>query len=187
MPIIQYNLDWMTFNIILAVIPVVLGLLITQIKHTVLRSLLLVVWLLFIPNTIYLLTDLIHLPPDLRYTEGYHQLIIIAMYQTLVVIGILTYILGIYTVHKILFRHSTNKYAVLMLLNSLISIGLILGRVYRYNSWDIMIKPLSIIMTSLQIITSPEYIIFIVVFSITGTLVYKYLTQRFKKVLVKFA
>jgi len=185
MPIILDNINWMIVNIILAVIPVVLGLLIIQVKHKVIRPFLLIGWLLFIPNTIYLLSDLIHLPPDLGYTSGYHQLIIIGMYKTLVITGIITYVIGIYAIEHAVKKYRKHKIPLLLILNILIAIGLILGRIYRFNSWDVMTKPLSIFITSLQIISTPDYLIFIAFFSFTGTLLYIFLTSKFKKLLLK--
>src|SRR5688500_5180777 len=64
MGILMHNISWMAFNIALALIPVILGLLMFYIKWKPLRLLISIIWLSFLPNTLYLLTDLMHISND---------------------------------------------------------------------------------------------------------------------------
>ncbi|KRO16574.1 DUF1361 domain-containing protein [Lacticaseibacillus saniviri] len=53
--------DFLSLNLLLAYIPVEIGFWLTPKRHALLFYPLLVVWLLFLPNAPYLLTDLVHL------------------------------------------------------------------------------------------------------------------------------
>jgi uncharacterized membrane protein len=109
------------------------------------------VWLLFIPNTFYIITDLYHL--DNRYTTGSLNRAIITreslQWFDLVLIlsfawnGLLLGILSIRQMEKIIApflapRHELFFLYPIMWLNAL---GIYIGRYLRYNSWDVISDP----------------------------------------------
>lgn len=186
MPILAYTFGWMFYNSLLAVIPIVLALIFIKVENKFFKTVFFIAWLLFLPNTIYLLTDIIHLPRDLGNASGFEHIIVIAMYMTLFTIGIATYVLAIFPLEKIIKKYRQHKVLTLASLNFLIGIGLVLGRVFRFNSWDILIRPDEIFVTIAHILSSVQFMLVICAFSIFGTFIYLSISSSFKKSLTKF-
>lgn len=171
MPILLYNLEWMSFNIFLALIPVALGFAFFKIKKSGIKLVLFSLWLLFLPNTIYLLTDLIHLSYDLHVLPPSFDLMVVGMYIILVLLGVLTYFLSIALVIGKPYKKMREMYfAQLISIHFLVGVGVILGRVYRFNSWDILSKPRHIVYIAYSILSSPEYLTILLLFTIGATL-----------------
>src|SRR5579883_2701620 len=97
---ILFNLQWMGFNVFLAVIPVVFGWLMMQMKSKLLKVLYGTVWFMFLPNTIYLLTDIGHFFTDWHMIPLQYKGIFIVEYAILMVLGILTFILALSPVER---------------------------------------------------------------------------------------
>src|SRR5579864_2983430 len=105
MYLVLFNLNWMSFNLILAVIPVIFGWLILRAKNRMYQVFSAICWLVFLPNTIYLLTDIIHLSDDWdRPIDLTSKLIIAGMYITLLVAGVFTFVLSIHPIEKLFKR-----------------------------------------------------------------------------------
>lgn len=101
------------------------------------------VWLLFIPNSFYIITDLFHL--ELR--EGMSRWFDLVLIFTFAWNGIL---LGIVSVsqmagivqHRFAVRH---ELVFLFPLMGLIAWGVYIGRYMRFNSWDVLANPFELI------------------------------------------
>lgn len=101
------------------------------------------IWLLFLPNAPYLVTDLLHL------SESHHRMV---WFDTLMILcfAITGLFLGIYPV-KMLADLVAEKWgpfkATYFVTFSLLSaaFGMYLGRYHRFNSWDLIQHPLSLI------------------------------------------
>lgn len=176
-----YTIAWMSWNIFLALIPLLIVWLILKYKNSVVRLLMAILWLLFFPNTLYLLTDLRHIPKVLLRLTGIELYLSLFMFLILVVLGILTYIYSVYPLEKKFLRNNEFKYIIIFGLNLLNSFGLVLGRIFRYNSWDAFIKPLSILHTSIEVLLSPYYLLYILIFSIISSFIYILYTSIFHK------
>lgn len=138
-------LFFLIWNLFLACIPYVISTYLyfnsptTNLKKGILYS----IWLLFIPNSFYILTDFVHL----KHTEStifYYDLLIIAVYASL------GFTFGIISFQQML--TSANTYINHKLMNLglpficfLIGFGVYIGRELRYNSWDILHKPITLI------------------------------------------
>jgi uncharacterized membrane protein len=96
-------------------------------------------WLLFLPNAPYIVTDFIHLapaPPSPLWLDG---LILSAFAWT----GILLGFVSLYLVHAVV-RHrfgGAAGWSVAFGSLGLTSAGVYLGRVLRWNSWDLIVRP----------------------------------------------
>ncbi len=97
-------------------------------------------WLLFMPNAPYIITDLFHL----RMTDG--QLV---WFDTLMIfVGALTGLLaGLYSTllaHRTLrsLTGSLSAWTLIMACQGLAGFGIYLGRYIRWNSWSIMTQPM---------------------------------------------
>jgi uncharacterized membrane protein len=134
---------FLIWNLILGYIPYFLS---SQIKTTVPGTikfyLLFFVWLLFLPNSFYLLTDFVHLHhnSDLQY-----------LFDTLLltcfsIAGFYAGIASMLHIHGLLeMKYSSQKSKhLIIILCYLSSFGVYLGRILRFNSWDILSNPIDL-------------------------------------------
>ena len=142
----------MIWNLFLAYVPYAISSWITARKTREARGpqlftvLLFLTWLLFIPNSFYILTDLYHLADNHRNSrvpEWFDLSLILSFAWN----GLLLGILSVRQIEKILipkasiFREWLFLYPV-MWLNAL---GVYTGRYLRYNSWDIITNPFQLL------------------------------------------
>ncbi len=103
-------------------------------------------YILFFPNTIYILTDFIHFQESLffqHYPNVYHFIISEWLIFAHIVIGALfSAKLGMESIHHMVSHLSITKikikYILLTLLFLLSSLGIFIGRFLRFNSWQFM-------------------------------------------------
>ena len=142
--LINFNFSWMSFNMALALISVILAWSAYYIKNKQLKIFLLIIWLMFIPNTIYIVTDILHLLQQASNISIFSRIILYLQYFIFLSIGLLTYILSLYPIEKILKKHykkqKENINILLITINFLIGFGIVLGRVHRLNSWDLILE-----------------------------------------------
>ena len=134
---------FLIWNLILAWIPLLLGLLVYNRyrRGTSLVTLApaLALWLLFLPNAPYIVTDFVHLSADSPaplWLDGV-ELSVFAW------TGMLLGFVSLYLVHAVA-RHrfgSVAGWAGVLSVLSLVSVGVYLGRVKRWNSWDLLTEP----------------------------------------------
>ncbi|AFZ12135.1 protein of unknown function DUF1361 [Crinalium epipsammum PCC 9333] len=103
------------------------------------------VFILFLPNAPYVLTDIIHLIDDIRrYSSVWLiTLAIIPEYLLFMVMGFESYVLSLIYLGDYLKRHGWGKYllSVELIVHGLSAIGVYLGRFQRLNSWHIISQP----------------------------------------------
>lgn len=166
----------MTLNIFLALIAVVLGTVAYRVNNKIVKFLLGVLWLLFLPNTIYLFTDLINLIKQWGHTDFFQRLVLIFQYSVLQAFGFVTFILGLYPFEKYLRTSHIVKVAkidtVIIVLNFVVAFGITLGRVERINSWDVFQNPIKVINSSLHILSSFELLGFTILFAVFSSISY---------------
>lgn len=121
---------------------------------------LLVVWLLFLPNTWYLATDLVHLlhHPYLYLTNGQASMAYWYDLFMLFQFALCGTALGYASIQQVLhiYRHTvTSIYRPVLVLciSMLCGFGVYLGRVQRWNSWDVLHEPLPVLQTMLSSVT----------------------------------
>jgi uncharacterized membrane protein len=138
-----FFLNW---NLFLAFIPWALTSAATlrpPVKKPKLKTILLVIcWLPFFPNAPYILTDLFCLRLKTTMPVWYDLLLILSFAWT----GLLFGFLSLWDVEKILGRffkplHTTIVSAAFLFIGSF---GVYIGRYLRWNSWDVIIKPLGL-------------------------------------------
>jgi len=96
-------------------------------------------WLFFLPNTWYLVTDFIHVYPTGEISELYD--IVLMMSVTLV--GIILGYTSLYLLHHEFKKRLTpaRTFLVIEAVILLSSYAIYLGRVLRWNSWDVVSNP----------------------------------------------
>ena len=100
-------------------------------------------WLLFFPNALYLVTDLIHLhsypPVPLWYDTG--MLIAFAW------AGCFLAVASLYSMHQIIRDYAGRavSWLIVIALMGLCGLGIYMGRFLRWNSWDIFLYPTDVL------------------------------------------
>lgn len=173
------------WNLLLAVIPVVLAYLLAWLLRKKLKPagiILLAVplgiaWLGFLPNTCYLLTEWRHLLFDSRWEPlldaGHHSRV--AMYNTAKWalffllysgLGIFLFVLGVRPMEHWLRSVGQKPYLYAPFFFFLISLGVYLGLVLRLNTWDLLRRPQFVLNVALDGVTSRPLLTAISVFAV---------------------
>lgn len=140
------NAGWMGWNAFLALVPLVLARWLFGRRERP-RWLLIAggaVFVAFLPNAPYVLTDVLHLPRDLHHVDGWVAAGLLAQYLTLFAIGFAAYVLSLVRLERWLADRGVSRRAVLftdLALHALCAVGIVLGRVFRFNSWDLVANP----------------------------------------------
>lgn len=173
MELLIFNIRWMSFNVFLAIIPIFFGILMYKTKSGNIRFLAFIIWLLFVPNTVYLLTDPVNLIRDVKIFSGIYLVIDVFLYLILIPIGIFTYVLSVIYFEKMLNKLKQKATALpVFVLNLLIGLGIVLGRVPRLNSWEALTNMNNVAMHILTIIKLPEFIVAVITCSVLCQLIY---------------
>lgn len=153
---------WNTF---LAAIPYVLSTQLLKLKKiNGLAILLLAGWLLFLPNAPYIITDIFHYEIRLPVPFWYDLILVIAAAWNGLILGIIS----LMNVEKFLARHlkpawvSFCEFAALFLC----SYGIFIGRFLRFNSWDILKDPRTLMYSSARHVLVPQNYLKLWVFTI---------------------
>ncbi|CAM3457675.1 DUF1361 domain-containing protein [Aequorivita lipolytica] len=146
---------FLVWNLFLAMIPFFISTLmktIKQLKKPMLTFLLLA-WLLFLPNAPYLLTDFIHLRLSPLEWLGFDSFMIAIFAIT----GLAFYVISVKDVKPVLLKHFNQRIVLkcMAILPFLVSFGMYLGRILRWNTWDILHKPFGLFTDVFAIITNP--------------------------------
>lgn len=98
-----------------------------------------VLWLFFLPNTWYTLTDFLHVFP----TGEISELFDITLMSSFVWCCFLMGLTSLYLVHKQLLKRFSARqaYSLAQAAILLASFAIYLGRVLRWNSWDVLTNP----------------------------------------------
>ncbi len=177
MVILLNNVSWMGWNVFLALIPLIFGWLVLIVPQKVLKVACALIWFFFLPNTLYLITDLPHIIWQWHHMHHAGQIALALQYLILVLIGLVTFLLALYPVEKALLRSSWLKKKSLVpffiiMTNFFIGLGIVLGRVMRINSWDIVVDIPKVIGASLSIFNSLELMLFVVFFGVFANVYY---------------
>ena len=147
---------FLIWNLFLAWIPYLLSLQFMKLdirESRVGAALLLLLWILFLPNGPYIITDLIHLRPRAGAPMWYDVLLI----STIAWNGLLLTLLSVGNIHRRLQAHVSpmKLWAALFLLFLSAGYGIYLGRFLRLNSWDAFLNPWALMRYSMMDILHP--------------------------------
>jgi len=133
---------------------------ILQLKHIPLLG----AWLLFIPNSPYILTDLFHLKPR-SYLPLWFDLVLVLSFA---LIGMIVFLKSLKDMFAILKVHVNPMLFSLLIpiVFWLIAFGLYLGRYLRFNSWNVVNHPFQLIRQSFDILFEKDTIGFTLIFSV---------------------
>ncbi len=170
------NLIWMTYNLCLGVIAVTAGWLAIKKPHFWFRIVFGFVWFLFMPNTLYMLTDIAHLTRQWNIVGDEIKILLILQYGLFIFLAIALFVWGLYPLEKFLIKVLTKrKYvilAMLVIMNFVIGFGVAMGRVERTTSWEVVINTGKVINDSINVATSPSSMMLAAFFGIVGNVIY---------------
>ncbi len=144
--ILQSNSRWMSWNLFLAFVPLALSVWLFRRKESG-GALLTVGWwvgflifIAFLPNAPYVLTDVIHLIYNIRTIHSVWMitLILLPVYLFFILAGFQAYVLSLINFGYFLNQRSLSRWVLWMELSAhaLSAVGIFLGRFLRFNSWD---------------------------------------------------
>lgn len=127
-------------------------------------------WLLFFPNSPYLITDLVHLDTRFNASIWSDTLLLFSCAFEGLVVGLYS----LHLVHKILQQHFSmlKAWSIILISIGLTGFGIYLGRVQRWNSWDLFTDPLSLLSDVFIQLVNPQAIKMTIGFSALLLIVY---------------
>ena len=135
---------FLNWNLFLAWVPFILSLAVYFLFRKKKRFKLAIIfggvfWLLFLPNTAYVLTDMLHLTQK-DYVPLWFDLVLILSYaMNSLFLGVMSLLL----IHR-LAQKMWGKFTGWLFVNTVVflsSYGVYLGRFFRWNSWDLLSNP----------------------------------------------
>ncbi len=198
---------WVIWNLFLALIPVGLAYYIERKFRKSRNSSMpflwplyvpfFLVWLAFLPNTCYLLTEWRHFfysvdRQDLYVRAQYDRTLLVPLIKHAFFFacfsgaGIITFVMAIRPIERILksLKWPTALWATPFYI--LMSLGVYLGLVLRFNSWDLVSNPSSIISALFNIANRPVLIISIILFGLVLWAIYAGLSTIVDAVMLRF-
>lgn len=152
--------QWIVWNLFLAMIPLVLSLWLfrrRQSQRTWVWWLGLLVFIAFLPNAPYLLTDIIHLVEAIRFGLSIWSIILVLLplHTLAIATGFEAYVLCLLNQESYLRRQGAGSWVPLaeLIIHGLCAIGIYLGRFLRFNSWDFLTNPVNLLGATLNDLT----------------------------------
>ncbi|CAG4995428.1 hypothetical protein DYBT9275_01635 [Dyadobacter sp. CECT 9275] len=143
---VDFSMDW---NLFLSWIPLIVAFIANNLtkrfkNSAILLFLLSMVWIVFLPNAPYMITDLAHLTVDYHRDLTWHDVIMLFFYAE---VSLFNGLVSVYWIHQSWNRSFSKRLTRILLLSSfpLAGFGVYLGRVRRMNSWDIVHNPKAIV------------------------------------------
>jgi uncharacterized membrane protein len=182
--IFNQHSGWIIWNLFLAFIPLALSFWLFY-RHSKKRSLLwwisLIVFIAFLPNAPYLLTDIIHLIDAIRagYSIWITTLIFIPLHLFAIGIGWEAYVISLLNQNYYLEKQGVKKIIPIaeILVHALCAIGIYLGRFLRFNSWDLVTQPNILLTSTINNLTETKPLLVIVITFIILTIFYWIMKQ----------
>lgn len=158
----EVYLLFLIWNLFLAYIPYFLS---SELKNIIPGTFtfysVLLIWLLFLPNSFYLITDFVHL----HHVTKFQFLFDTILLSCFTVAGFYSGILSLFTIQFLFQMKYTVKKSWLLIgtIAYLSAFGIYLGRILRFNSWDILRHPFSLFSNSYKSIQNTETLLFTIV------------------------
>jgi len=129
------------------------------------------VWLLFLPNAPYVLTDVVHLREDLlRSQSPTHTYAVLATYAAFFAAGLVSYVVSLQLFRRFL-REAISRRLVLpalLIVHALSIVAVYIGRFMRVNSWDVVFAPRAVLDSLLRVPHASSLAVFVIMFLVVG-------------------
>lgn len=154
----QLKYGFLVGNLVLAWLPVIFALLVTHLhQRGETRSfrfmLCALLWLLFLPNAPYIVTDFVHLKDRPPVPVWFDILTLMSFAWT----GVLLGFVALYLVHRIVAAEWGNLrgWLFVAVMLGLTGLGVYIGRFLRWNSWDFFLSPFGLAADVAQTFSQP--------------------------------
>lgn len=167
----QVTYIFLAGNLFLAWLPFTFALLAYYLRQSSWMLLLLsALWLLFLPNAPYLITDLIHLHYSNSVPVWYDAIMMFSFALT----GLLLGFLSLFLMQSLVVRRFGWRLGWLFVwvVLALSGLGVYIGRFLRWNSWDIFTSPLTLLNSLLNPELFPKAFIVTALLSLISTFAY---------------
>jgi uncharacterized membrane protein len=157
----EANVFWVTWNTMLAVVPWVLAVVLFRGERRITPIWLAgaVLFVLFLPNSAYVLTDVIHVPRLVRAEESNAVVVfgILPMFAALFTIGFCAYVGSLRRMRTFVAARGwlRRTWWLPLVVHAASAVGIYVGRVHRLNSWDAWDRPTLVVDRVLYGFTSP--------------------------------
>lgn len=150
------TLGFLLWNLMLAWIPVASSLWFVptgRSRQLLASTILLVVWFIFLPNTFYILSDFIHL----RSTGDINIIFDVVLLFLFSNVGFGLGLLSLGIIHSWLKRTFSAVGSAVLIYSIILmcSFAIYLGRFLRWNSWDIVVNPLGLLVDISDRVVAP--------------------------------
>jgi len=145
---------FLIWNLFLAYIPYLISCFVKNIELGRFKFLLLTtIWLLFLPNAPYIITDIFHLSKQTAAPIWFDLLLVFSF----AINGIILFFISTYEMHKIILEKTSKRIAwtISTIIMFLSGFGIYLGRFLRFNSWDIISSPKTVFVDILDRFINP--------------------------------
>ncbi|HET9173960.1 MAG TPA: DUF1361 domain-containing protein [Candidatus Saccharimonadales bacterium] len=140
----SFYYGYLTWNLFLAWLPLLFATWLMRLLRTKLWSDWIplgvsILWVLFLPNSFYLISDFIHL----NNVPTVDVLFDTVMFSAFIYTGVLIGITSVYLVHRELRKRLTAVTSAVLIAGTLLvsSFAIYIGRDLRWNSWDVVTNP----------------------------------------------
>lgn len=150
---------FLNWNLLLAWAPLALAFLLWRLdrrrgrRRLLLMTVVFVGWLLFLPNSPYIVSDLMHLNPRDNVPLWYDAIMLFSFAWNGLILGFVS----LWIVQQLAARWlgQVAGWVLVMLTLTATGFGIYLGRFGRWNSWDVLIDPLGLIKQVLVYMLNP--------------------------------
>ncbi|HSX52750.1 MAG TPA: DUF1361 domain-containing protein [Patescibacteria group bacterium] len=139
---------FLNWNLVLAWLPLIFAImLVRHLKDNPwisgMGALLTLLWLTFLPNSFYLITDLIHL----GFADSTQKLYYVIMFFSFSFNGLILGYISLYLLHQELLKRLKPRTAHVCIGVTLLlcSFAIYLGRYLRWSTWDIILHPIGVV------------------------------------------
>ena len=146
------------------------------------------VWFFFFPNTAYLIADVRHL---VAYCDnpGFYRACpenawMVPLFFTYGLMGVPTFYYALRKMNQVIGRMFGGGAGLFfpIVMIPVTALGLLLGLVERFNSWEVLSEPLSIVKTAIEYLRDPEMLVNLAAYSLMLYFIYYGLAYILKKV-----
>jgi uncharacterized membrane protein len=163
----------MVWNLYLAAIPTALAL--ALFRHPARTGtswwLTFGVWLLFLPNAPYVLTDVVHMVDDLHAAPSHeHAYAVLVTYALFAAAGLVSYVVSMQLFRRFLHRVAPNRLIapILLTVHGLCIVAMYIGRIVRLNSWDVVVAPRSVLASVVRVPHPSTVVLLAAMFVVVG-------------------